>query len=77
MGKTDKGTNEIGFRNRNGQETVRATGVPGTDHLQYVYVLQCKRELCGEIYGANGSDIHQRKCPACQGGRPGLPFTEE
>ena len=46
-------------------------GLPGTDHLQRIYVLRC--DHCGYEYGANGSDAHERKCPRCQGGRPGLP----
>ncbi len=37
-----------------------------------VYVLQCGG--CRHEYGANGSDIFQRRCPACQGGRPGLVY---
>jgi hypothetical protein len=32
--------------------------------------LQCGH--CGYDYGANGSDIWERKCPACQEGAPGL-----
>ena len=56
--------------NCNGQRVVRKTDQPGTDHLQYVYVLRC--EKCGADYGANDSDIHLRKCPACQGGMPGI-----
>jgi hypothetical protein len=63
------GTTRIGFVNRNDQTVVRATGLPGTDHLQRVYALRCK---CGHEYGANGSDIWLRKCPVCQGGKPGL-----
>ncbi len=51
---------------------VRPTGLPGTDHRQYIYVLQ--RSRCGHKYGANGSDIHLRRCPKCDGGAPGLPF---
>jgi hypothetical protein len=66
-----KGTTEPGYRNRNGQVVVRGTDLPGTDHFQYVYVLRCGG--CGHEYGANGSDIHLRKCPNCQGGAPGLP----
>ena len=61
-----------GFTNANGQTVVRATDLRGTDHGQYVYVLSCSH--CGETYGANGSDIWLRKCPHCQGGRPGLPI---
>ncbi len=58
------------YRNRNGQIVIRATGHPSTDHNQQVYQMAC--EHCGLNYGANGSDIHGRKCPACAGGRPGL-----
>lgn len=72
MAGIGKGTTRIGFKNRNQQENLRATGLPGTDHGQSIYVLQCGE--CLHEYGANGSDIHLRKCPACQGGRPGLAF---
>lgn len=70
--RTSRGTTQIGFVNPHGQVTVRNTGAPGSDHLQYVYQLSCSH--CGCVYGANGSDIHERKCPACQGDRPGLPL---
>lgn len=63
-------TTAIGFRNKNGQVVVRNTGKPGTDHLQYIYQLACSK--CGHNYAANGSDIHGRKCPACQSGAPGF-----
>jgi len=68
----EKGTTDAGYVNRNGQRVVRATDLPGTDHLQKIYVLLCNS--CGVEYGANGSDIWLRKCPACQGGMQGLPF---
>jgi len=66
------GTTRIGFTNRNQQTVVRRTNLAGTDHMQYIYVLSCGR--CGNQYGANGSDIHLRMCPNCQGGRPGLDY---
>jgi hypothetical protein len=59
-----------GYVNRNGQVVIRNTGLPGTDHMQMVYQLGCS--ACGHVYGANGSDIHLRLCPKCQGGAPGL-----
>lgn len=62
----------IGYTNRNGQVVIRNTGLPGTDHGQMVYQLGCS--LCGHVYGANGSDIHLRLCPSCQGGTKGLSF---
>ena len=60
------------FINRNGQKNLGNTGKPGNDHLQYIYKMKCTE--CGHTYGANGSDIFERKCPAHQGGRPGLPI---
>jgi PHP family Zn ribbon phosphoesterase len=65
-----KGTTKPGYVNKNGQVVIYDTGKFGTDHLQYVYKLGCSR--CGEIYGANGADIFERKCPKCGGGEPGL-----
>jgi hypothetical protein len=70
-GRVTRSTTQTGFINSNGQITIRNTGTPGTDHNQFVYQIACSR--CGHVYGANGSDIHERKCPACQEGRPGLP----
>jgi hypothetical protein len=72
MATTAKGTTVTGYGNLNGQATIRDTQLPGTDHLQYIYQLACSH--CGHNYGANGSDIHDRKCPKCQGGKPGLAF---
>ncbi len=63
-----------GFTNPNGQVVLRATGLPGTDHRQKIYVLACRD--CSLEYGANGSDIHGRKCPACQKGAPGLAINQ-
>jgi len=65
-----KSTTKVGFVNSNGQVVIRNTGKPGTDHGQKVYQLGCS--LCGHIYGANGSDVWDRKCPECQRGRPGF-----
>lgn len=61
-------TTEPGYLNRNGQINIRPLGIPGTDHGQSLYQLACTH--CGTNYAANGSDIHLRKCPACQGGNP-------
>ena len=58
------------MRQRDGQVVVRPTHLPGTDHNQYVYAMRCRNS--GHEYGANGSDIFQRKCPNCQGGAPEL-----
>lgn len=67
------GTTQPGYVNRNRQEVLSNTGEPGNDHNQFIYLLKCHN--CGERYGANGSDIFQRRCPICDGGRPGLAIT--
>lgn len=68
--RSAKGATTPGYRNPNAQEVIAPTGRAGTDHNQQVYQLCCGQ--CGLKYGANGSDIHARKCPSCGGGRPGL-----
>ncbi|RVK60590.1 hypothetical protein CN155_04845 [Sinorhizobium meliloti] len=66
----------IGDVNRNKQRLLEKTSYPGNDHNQHIWVIECQApqesETCGHIYGANGSDFFQRKCPVCQGGKPGL-----
>lgn len=66
-------TVEIGYTNPNRQTVIEATGRAGSDHYQSVYVLRCGH--CGSEYGSNGSDNHRRRCPTCQGGQPGLPYS--
>ena len=61
-----------GFVNPRGQVVIRRTELDGNDHMQKVYQMACSD--CGEVYGANGSDAHLRKCPNCQGGQPGLRY---
>jgi len=65
-------TTAPGYKNRNDQVVERATRLPGNDYVQYIYVLRCGK--CEHKYGVNGSDIFQRKCPKCGGGRPGLEY---
>lgn len=67
-----KGTTEPGYVNQHSQKVVRKTSTPSNDHNQLVYVLLCQK--CKTEYGANGSDIWQRRCPSCSGGRPALAF---
>jgi len=74
-GRQSKGTTAVGYRNRNGQIVVEPTALQGNDHNQRIYRLRCGS--CGHEYGANGSDIWQRRCPSCQGGRVGLPFRRD
>ena len=63
---------QVGHVNLNRQKLVAKTLLAGTDYNQKVWHLAC--EVCGLDYGANGSDFHIRKCPACQNGCPGLAF---
>ncbi len=63
---------QIGQVNRNDQRCCGHRGVPGTDHAQFAYKVECLR--CGYVYGANGSDMHERRCPMCQDGAPGIQF---
>jgi hypothetical protein len=77
MARASKGTTKVGYENRNGQIVVRATDKLGTDFGQKVYVLRCR--YCAKEYGANGTDIHSRRCPYDKHGdsklgRPGLEF---
>jgi len=67
-------TTQIGFINRNNQKNHGTRGVTGTDHGQYSYKLECLEQNCGSEYGVNGTDIFQRKCPFCQGGKEGIQF---
>jgi hypothetical protein len=65
-----RGTTKVGFVNSNGQVVIRNTGKAGTDRGQKIYQLGCSD--CGDVYGANGADIWDRKCPKCQTGKPGF-----
>jgi PHP family Zn ribbon phosphoesterase len=67
---TEAPSTKPGFVNRNGQVVIRNTGAPGNDHGQKVYQIGCSK--CGEVYGANGTDIFERKCPKCGSGMPGF-----
>lgn len=71
-GGTD--TTRIGYVNRNYQICTGHRNVRGTDHEQLSCRLLCLGVACGHVYGANGTDVFQRKCPACQGGAPGIAF---
>lgn len=63
---------QIGANNRNGQRCCGHRGISGTDHNQFAYKVECT--ACGYVYGSNGTDMHERLCPVCQNGRPGLRF---
>ena len=71
--KSGKGeTTQIGYVNKNKQKCCGQRGIAGTDHNQLAYRMECLE--CGDVYGANGSDVHLRKCPNCQEGAKGIVF---
>ncbi|WP_448566430.1 DUF1353 domain-containing protein [Thalassotalea ganghwensis] len=65
-------TTQIDYTNANQQKVHGTRHVEGTDNNQVAYKLECL--ACGEVYGANGSEIYRRKCPKCQGGKPGITY---
>lgn len=72
-------TTEPGRINRHDQKVICNTGFCGTDHLQYIYEMECQH--CHKHYGANGSDVHERGCPFCKDprwgqGKPGLDYQK-
>lgn len=58
----------LGYVNRNSQRNNGCTHEKGTDNNQKFYAMECLG--CGHQYKANGSDIWQRKCLKCRGGKP-------
>ena len=69
-----KPTTQIGYVNGNNQRCEGHRGVHGTDHNSFAYKMVCQDPDCGHVYGANGTDVWQRKCPNHQGGEPGINF---
>jgi hypothetical protein len=65
-------TTKIDSINKNNQKCHGTLGIAGNDHMQYAYRMECLN--CGYVYGANGSDIFERKYPECQGGEPGIRY---
>ena len=63
----DLKSTDAGYVNKNNQKNIGRTDEPGTDNGQWFYEMECLN--CGHKYKANGSDIWQRKCPNCQGGK--------
>jgi hypothetical protein len=65
-------TTRIGHVNKNGQVVVRNTDLCDPDKNHSIYMLGCS--YCSHVYGENGSNIFERKCPVCQGGVSGLAY---
>lgn len=69
-----KSKTKEGDINRNGQMLICKTKQPGNQYYSRIWILRCTNPKCNTKYGANGFDFHERKCPGCQKGKPGLPF---
>ena len=67
-------TTQIGYVNRNKQRCEGTRGVAGTDHGALAYKMVCLNGVCKHVYGSNGTQVFERKCPKCQNGLPGIPF---
>jgi len=65
-------TTKVRYVNKRKQECLGHRDRAGTDYNQRAYKMRCGH--CEHIYGANGSDVHHRRCPKCQGGKPGIPY---
>ena len=63
---------EIGYLNPHGQQCCGHCGVLGTDHGQYEYKTECA--IYGYVYGTNGFDVYERRCPECQEGAARIKY---
>jgi ribosomal protein S27E len=66
---------EPGEKNRNNQELLKKTDKPSTTHPNAkIWVMRCGD--CGNEYGCNSCDAHERQCPRCNRSvRPGEPIS--
>jgi hypothetical protein len=69
---------EIGETNSKQQKLLDKTEKPGNLKNAHLWIVRCMRtikgEACDHIYGANGEDFFERKCPKCDGGAKGIPL---
>lgn len=65
--RLDMSSTDIGYINKNNQKNIGRTDNPGNDHQQWYYNMECLN--CGHVYYSNGTDIWQKKCLKCQGGK--------
>ncbi|WP_263410424.1 hypothetical protein [Terriglobus tenax] len=77
MSRSEAPTTRPGFVNSNKQKVIgKAAWVDSSQPNQNTYKMRCERYGCGFEYGTDGIDIHKRKCPRCQDGKPGQPAPE-
>ncbi|WP_019026553.1 DUF1353 domain-containing protein [Colwellia piezophila] len=65
-------TTQINYENSNNQKVLGSRNLDNTDKQQVTYKMACGD--CGEVYGAKTSEIHRRKCPVCQEGKPSVDW---
>ena len=65
-------TTQIGYENSNKQKVLGSRNLDATDKQQVIYKMACGE--CREVYGAKTSEIHRRKCPVCQEGKPSVDW---
>ena len=63
-------TTQIAYENSNQQKVLGSRDLDATDKQQVTYKMVCRH--CDEVYGAKTAEIHRRKCPACQEGKPSV-----
>jgi len=63
-------TTQIGYENNNKQKVLGSRNLNSTDKKNVTFKIYCGD--CDEVYGAKTSEIHRRKCPACQEGKPSV-----
>lgn len=56
---------DVGYVNKRLQRNMGITDKRAVRPYANIYRMRC--EKCGYEYFANGSDIHLKKCPQCQG----------
>jgi hypothetical protein len=69
-GKTK--TTQIGYENSNNQKVLGSRNIGVNNNKNVSYKMVCGH--CGELYGAKTSEIHRRKCPYCQEGKPSVSW---
>ena len=65
---------KMGRVNPNHQECLGTCGVDGVDFSNKSYRMIYQK--CNHVYGANGSDVHERHCQECGSNMPGIPFSQ-
>ena len=71
----DRSWSATGGVNRSGQINLGCTEPPrhGSNRFQYLFVMHCP--VCDRNYGADGSELFERRCPYHQGGTPASRFA--